>query len=637
MTPVSTTRRHAIIAVGMIWVLVCGGLAWATRSAIHLDFIEAREEFRRADEVRFERAVARIEAEVAPFIYTERARPYAWFRPFFITTEARYRGTSVDASRDVEMASPLKDFRGPPWFLLHFQLSESEGWSSPELGSEAKYAMPAGSIPESSRAVEATPENWLAALKERYTPDTLQQAIEAALMSSRQAGFGHKAVTGEPSSEAKTVDAASVAANESVRRAERLMQLQRQIYPESSCEPELVAMSNLETGSTPANHRAGDPEACVGVLAPLMTPVWLDLTPDGAPQLAFVRAAYVETARHCTLQGFLIDWQLLKTNLEAQIRDLFPDAALVPVRAEDRHADISQRGMLQMIPARLVPGKRSAAIGDSMTGSLVRGLAVAWGATILALIAITYGVLKYLTLAERRMKFVAAVTHELRTPLTSFQLYSDLLGDMPEESGDRRRQYVGILKNESSRLSRLVENVLAYSRVGDATPRLKAHRIQTDELLDAARAATMDLCAKSDRSLVIENQCPETTVETDSEYVVQILTNLIENACKYSAGATDQRIWLTAKPAPGDGVMFEVDDAGPGVSARDRRAVFEPFRRGARPDDRRAGGVGLGLSLSRYWAECLGGVLMLRRSERNGSHYSCFSLTIPSHNPVGKP
>ena len=634
MTPVSTTRRHAIIAVGMVWVLVCGGLAWATRSAIQLDRIEAREEDRRADEVRFERAVARIEAEIAPFIYTERARPYSLFRSFFITTEARYRGTSLDASRDVEVASPIKDFQGPPWFLLHFQVSETEGWSSPQLGIEAKYATPAGSIPPASRAVEATPENWLAALKERYTPDSLQQVIEEALMSSSQAADESGAIS--PPGEAVTLDESSVAASESARRAERLMQLQRQVYPESSCEPELVAMSNLETGAAPASLRAAESDACVGVLAPLMTPVWLDLTSDGTPQLAFVRAAYVETARHCTLQGFLIDWEQLKASLEAQIRDLFPNARLIPVRVDDRRADAMQRGMLQMIPARLVPGERAAATGDAMSASLVQGLAVAWGTTILALVAITYGVMKYLTLAERRMKFVAAVTHELRTPLTSFQLYSDLLGDMPEESADRRRQYAGILKNESSRLSRLVENVLAYSRVGDAMPRLRPRDVRTEELLDAARAATADVCVKAEKSLVVENLCPDTEVETDPEYVVQILSNLIENACKYSAGARDARIWLTARPGPGDGVMFEVDDAGPGVPARDRRAVFEPFRRGARQDDRRTGGVGLGLSLSRYWAQCLGGVLMLRRSERNGSHYSCFSLTIPSHNPVGE-
>lgn len=629
MVPVSTTRKHALIAMIMVWVLVCGGLAWATRSAIQLDRIEGREEFRREDDVRLERALARIDTEVAQVIYTERARPYSVFRSHFITTEARYRGSNLDASRDVELESPLKNFKGPPWLLLHFQVSQAEGWSSPQLGNEAKYAMPAGSIPASTRAVEARPENWLAALRERYTVDALQQLLEETLTNSARPG--HEYDTSPRSPEAE--DDSTAGQSESVRRLNRLMQLQREQYAESSCESELVARSNLETGRT-ESLRSASPESCVEVVAPIMTPVWMDLTMDGMLQLAFVRAASVATAKHCTLQGFLIDWEQLKSRLEYVIRDLYPNGQLVPVRAEELPLFAGHRGMVDMIGARLMPGKIMGAAGGSLSASLVRGLAVAWGTTLLALLAITYGVLKYLTLAERRMKFVAAVTHELRTPLTSFQLYSDLLGDMPEESADRRKQYAGVLKNESSRLSRLVENVLAYSRVGDAAPRLKPQRVRPEEILESARDATLEVCAKAEKSLVMENKCPpKTLVETDPEYVAQILTNLIENACKYSGGSSDSRIWLTARPAPGDGVMFEVDDAGPGVLPKDRRAVFEPFRRGGRQDDRRAGGVGLGLSLSRYWAECLGGVLMLRRSERNGSHYSCFSLTIPSHTP----
>lgn len=78
--------------------------------------------------------------------------------------------------------------------------------------------------------------------------------------------------------------------------------------------------------------------------------------------------------------------------------------------------------MVRMLNARLIPGHRTPTVTKEISASLVQGLAVGWAATLLALAAITYGVLKYLALAERRMKFVAAVTHELRTPLTSFQL-----------------------------------------------------------------------------------------------------------------------------------------------------------------------------------------------------------------------
>lgn len=637
MTPVNTTRRHATIAIAAVWVLVCGGLAWATKSAIQLDRIEAHDAMRKADDIRFERAMARIETEVAPIVYAERARPYSQFRSFYVTTGARFRGNHHDVSRDIEVVSPLKDFKGPAWLLLHFQVSVAEGWSSPQLGDEADYAMPAGSILPAHRATEATAENWFAALRERYTPDSLEKVLIETLMNSSRAGYDKPVSELDASAEESSTSESQIGTSETARRAERLMQLQLEIQPESSCEPELVATANLETGTARSNSRLTDTGACIPVRTPLMTPVWLDLTMDGAPQLAFVRAASVETAEHCTLQGCLIDWEQLKSTLEKQIEDLYPEGRLVPVRHESLAATANERGMVRMLNARLIPGHRMPVVASGISASLVQGLAVGWTATLLALAAITYGVLKYLALAERRMKFVAAVTHELRTPLTSFQLYSDLLSDMKVESGEQRHKYAGLLKAESRRLSRLVENVLAYSRVGDAAPKLNPQTTRPEQMLEAAREATAETCAKSGKQLIIENRCAsDAVVDTDTEYVGQILTNLIENACKYSGGNGNARIWLTARPAPGDGIILEVDDEGPGVSPRERRDVFEPFRRGGGSDDRRAGGVGLGLSLSRYWAECLGGALMLRRSERNGSHFSCFSLMLPARGRIGE-
>jgi signal transduction histidine kinase len=137
--------------------------------------------------------------------------------------------------------------------------------------------------------------------------------------------------------------------------------------------------------------------------------------------------------------------------------------------------------------------------------------------------------------------------------------------------------------------------------------------------------------------LVISNDCDENLLlETDAEFVVQILTNLVENACKYSADAPDPRIWLSARPSEGGAVTFEVDDAGEGVLPHDRKAIFRPFRRSGADAAARPGniGLGLGLALSRYWASCLGGSLVLKRSPRNQMRYSCFSLRVPGAKPT---
>lgn len=632
-----TTRRHAAVALALIWTLVAGGLAWATRSAIQLDRLETKSARDKADEVRMERALRLMEAVVAPVLDQEWMRPYDHFRAFYVPAGARDRADGSDASDRVFVPSPLRNIKGPEWLLLHFQGSDTRGWSSPQLEQGAGSAIPAGAFLPGERARQASAANWFAAMKERYTPIALQSMLEEALAAdiasrtepSAQRGEGGGArmrIDGRERDHREVAPPRSGAAD-FYQRGAKILQMQREHFSLYQCEPETVALENLDAAAGETNSKTSG--VCVQIVPTIMMPIWLDLTLDGRQQLALVRSVAVETLTYCTLQGVLIDWERLREALESEVRDIFPQGRVAPVKAGEFAEPKPQHGMMQRIPARLEPNESAGGSTGEMSTALKGGLAVAWGATILALAAITYGTLKYVSYSERRMQFVAAVTHELRTPLTSFQLYSDLLGEMPSEDGPKRREYAGILGTESKRLARLVENVLAYSRVGDQTPKLNVQEISPQAVLESAASLTAEQCAATAKELVIENRCPgEMMLRTDPQFVVQILANLVENACKYS-GETDRRVWLSVSPTPG-GVIFEVDDAGPGVPARHRRAVFEPFRRGNSEPQRKSSGVGLGLSLSRYWAECLGGSLSLRRSSRNGAHYSCFSLMLPN-------
>jgi len=117
----------------------------------------------------------------------------------------------------------------------------------------------------------------------------------------------------------------------------------------------------------------------------------------------------------------------------------------------------------------------------------------------------------------------------------------------------------------------------------------------------------------------------DVVVFTDVQLLHQILGNLIDNACKYSRGAEDHRIWVRARNE-GRRLILEVEDRGPGVSPRDGASIFRPFRRGIDADVT-AGGVGLGLALAQRWAELLGGTLTLcGRRENLGA---CFRLVLP--------
>jgi len=102
--------------------------------------------------------------------------------------------------------------------------------------------------------------------------------------------------------------------------------------------------------------------------------------------------------------------------------------------------------------------------------------------------------------------------------------------------------------------------------------------------------------------------------------------NLIDNACKYSRGADDRRVWVRAR-RENETAVIEVEDRGPGIPASERRAIFSPFRRG-RQADVTAGGVGLGLALAQRWVKLLGGRLILRNANPEGG--ACFRVEMPA-------
>lgn len=642
MVSFTKTRRNALVALVLIWLLVSGGLGLATRAELRVKALEARADQERAKEAHEKSynedltlAMGRLDWLVESKLGAERARPVDIFLSFYKPAEAYDHIDGSPVSRPPLLRSPLANLTDPE-LLLHFQVSVAEGWSSPQLDRGAEAAIPAGALPTAERARLASAENWFAALRDRYDAWSLLDIYERAHAAHieknaklRSTLPGERVTSEIDPAGAVIHESRSRTIAEFARRGARLMQLQRKHLPREICEPQLVAMDNLQLG----NEYTADSDpilGCVQVRPNPMLPVWLDLTLDERVQLAMVRSIYVENSQYCTLQGVLIDWQRLKTDLENEVQDLLPHARIEPVAI----GTPPESDMLHTIPARLLSNPPTFTATVPPTGGLTRDLGVTWGVTILALLAISFGAMRYVTMLERRMRFVAAVTHELRTPLTSFQIYTDLLADAGAKDARNRKEYVATLRKESKRLARLVENVLVYSKIGDARPNFHTKSHAPQAVLDTIASETAEQCASSGMALVVENRCDENLrIDTDREFVVQILANLVENACKYGGRPDDGRVWLTALPDSAGGVTFEVEDAGEGVAQKDRKAVFEPFRRSEANGDHASMGLGLGLALSKYWAECLGGRLVLKRGDHNGTHFSRFSLSLPDHIP----
>jgi signal transduction histidine kinase len=233
------------------------------------------------------------------------------------------------------------------------------------------------------------------------------------------------------------------------------------------------------------------------------------------------------------------------------------------------------------------------------------------------------------TLSERRGAFVSAVTHELRTPLTTFRMYTEMLADgMVDER--RRDRYVRTLQAEAERLGHLVENVLAYARLERNRHGGRVEVLPVAEVVARCQEHLAARAAQAEMTLVVAiDAAADAELRVDAAAVERVLFNLVDNACKYAASATDRRIHLEAGAPAGGAVTLRVRDHGPGVDPRDARRLFRPFSKSAKEAAQTAPGVGLGLALGRRLARAMGGALRVEpnTTERGGG--ACFALQLP--------
>jgi phosphoserine phosphatase RsbU/P len=225
-----------------------------------------------------------------------------------------------------------------------------------------------------------------------------------------------------------------------------------------------------------------------------------------------------------------------------------------------------------------------------------------------------------------KSEFVATVSHELRTPMTSIRSLSEsLLSGL--ESGnldlETQRQILAIIVQENQRLSRLINQILDLSKIeaGEMTWQL--------ELLDlgdvAVQAVASNRALFADKEIVLSVATPTgpTPVLADRDKLIQVMTNLLSNAAKF----TDRggRVHVQTRRQGGRGVV-EVQDNGVGLRPDQLRSVFEKFRQGGHTLTAKPEGTGLGLPISREIVERHGGTLTASGAPGQGS---CFQMALP--------
>ncbi len=239
-------------------------------------------------------------------------------------------------------------------------------------------------------------------------------------------------------------------------------------------------------------------------------------------------------------------------------------------------------------------------------------------------------VLRDLTETERmeksRRDFIANVSHELRTPLTSIQGYTETLLDSPI-ADNHVREFLEIIRKNSSRMSRLTEDLLTLARVESGEQRFSMQPVHVEELLEDALESFREMARSYGVELVVENSAANASVNADREAIHQIFSNLIENAMKYAASG--KKLILGARALEG-GVEFYVRDFGPGISSEHLPRLFERFYRVDKARSRESGGTGLGLAIAKHIVFAHGGTI---RAESELNHGSTFLFILRASEP----
>jgi signal transduction histidine kinase len=219
--------------------------------------------------------------------------------------------------------------------------------------------------------------------------------------------------------------------------------------------------------------------------------------------------------------------------------------------------------------------------------------------------------------AERRSNFVAAVTHELKTPLTAIRMYGEMLRDDLVPSDDKRREYYRTITAESERLSRLIDNVLEFSRLEKGTRTMRLTMGALGPVVEEVAELLRPHAERGGFTLRTEVEPDLPPVRFERDALLQVLVNLVDNALKYARRATLREIAIECR-RHGDGVVLSVRDHGPGVASRHLARVFEPFHRGEDELVRETQGTGLGLALVKSLVERMGGAVAGRNAPDGG-------------------
>jgi PAS domain S-box-containing protein len=225
-------------------------------------------------------------------------------------------------------------------------------------------------------------------------------------------------------------------------------------------------------------------------------------------------------------------------------------------------------------------------------------------------------------LEREKSNLMSMFAHDMKSPLIAIQGFVlRLLAHTTDMVQEKREKYLEIIKREAGRLDHLINDFLEFSRLQTGKLNLNLSTTSLDEELLELFEAYHPRALQSGIKLKLENREGLPLIEADAARLRRVLTNLLDNAFKFTVG--EGTVTILTEQTSHD-VSIKVMDEGRGIDAEDLDSVFEPFHRGKYAED--TGGIGLGLAVVKAIVEAHGGQVLLESELGKGS---VFTVILP--------
>jgi len=230
-------------------------------------------------------------------------------------------------------------------------------------------------------------------------------------------------------------------------------------------------------------------------------------------------------------------------------------------------------------------------------------------------------------LENTRREFVANVSHELRTPLASIKGYVETLLENNALRHEDTQEFLSIIMKHTQRLDNLIKDILELSRLDSHDLKIELHNLDIQPCVENIFSTYKEHCTGKNQTLELDIPHRIPTMETSEYLLRQLLTNLLDNAIKYTPKGG--RIGLKIEPV-NKSVRFEISDTGIGIPQEHIPRIFERFYRVDPARSREMGGTGLGLSIVKHIVHLHHGSIKVESTVDVGSK---FIITIPLQQP----